>query len=84
MTRKWLVIGFVIMLAAFSILTGCGRESGGNAIDPSEQSMDAPTEVESSSPVKPKPELKGKIRIGYVGLNEQSARNIDVAAASCV
>ncbi|TVY11113.1 ABC transporter substrate-binding protein [Paenibacillus cremeus] len=67
MHRRWIpfALAAVLMLSA----AGCG----GAQSDPSAGHAKEASAERSSAPVKAKPELKGKIRIGFVGLNDQTA-----------
>jgi multiple sugar transport system substrate-binding protein len=69
MKHKWLTLSMAAMLLATS--AGC---SSGESKDSSQNGSTAGEAVgKSTSPIKAKPELKGKIRIGFVGLNDQTA-----------
>ncbi|MDF2962823.1 MAG: sugar transporter substrate-binding protein [Paenibacillus sp.] len=67
MHRIWMLftLAAVLMLTA----AGCG---GAQSDPPADRDKEAAAD-KTSAPVKAKPELKGKIRIGYVGLNDQTA-----------
>jgi multiple sugar transport system substrate-binding protein len=67
MQRMWkpLALAAVVLLS----MTGCGGMGAG----PSENNATEATADRSAGPVKSKPGLKGKIRIGFVGLNDQTA-----------
>jgi len=69
MKSKWLTLSVAAMLAMTT--AGCGN--GDQASPSGKGTGDSASSGVSTSPVKAKPELKGKIRIGYVGLNDQTA-----------
>jgi multiple sugar transport system substrate-binding protein len=68
MKRTWMPL----TLAAALMVTAAGCGEANTQPSPGGDAKKAAME-KSTSPVKPKPELKGKIRIGFVGLNDQTA-----------
>lgn len=71
MKRRWFTLCMAAVLAIGAAGCGSGENKeqgqGGNGAESASSSSP------STSPVKAKPELKGKIRIGFVGLNDQTA-----------